>query len=46
MEDVRLRRLAGIILLLTPVAFNTFFTLLSVRLIAMGIFLLRAGQTE
>jgi hypothetical protein len=30
MEDVRLRRLTGFIVLLTPVAFNTFFTLLSV----------------
>jgi hypothetical protein len=30
MEEVRLRRLTGIILLLTPVAFNTFFMLLSV----------------
>jgi hypothetical protein len=30
MEDVRLRRLTGIILVLTPVAFNMFFTLSSV----------------
>jgi Domain of unknown function (DUF4386) len=30
MDDVRLRRLTGFILLLTPVAFNSFFTLLSV----------------
>jgi hypothetical protein len=30
MDDVRLRRLTGFLFLLTPVAFNTFFTLLSV----------------
>lgn len=29
MNDLRLRRLTGIILILTPVAFNVFFTLLS-----------------
>ena len=30
MNDVRLSRLTGIILILTPIAFNVFFTLLSV----------------
>jgi hypothetical protein len=30
MNDVRLRRLTGIVLILTPIAFNVFFTLLSV----------------
>ncbi len=30
MNDVRLRRVTGILLILTPVAFNVFFTLLSV----------------
>ena len=30
MNEVRLSRLTGILLILTPIAFNVFFTLLSV----------------
>src|SRR5215208_1942735 len=30
MHDVRLSRLTGVVLILTPIAFNVFFTLLSV----------------
>ena len=37
MNDLRLRRLTGVFLVLTPVAFNAFFTLLSMTFEYPGI---------
>src|SRR5688500_3840600 len=43
MNDVRLRRLTGAVLILTPIAFNVFFTLLSVTFEYPGILRKPAG---